>query len=188
MNEVEAFPDPMLRVHAATAHADSRVVANAFQKQHKNVIRDIRSLNASPAGHGLSFEPMFEYVVIGNGARRKSLFFLMDEEAFAVLVMGFTGDRALAVKRVFIRAFQDMADRLRRDERNLAEMMRDWEIRERESVQRGSIGAKALCTRKVEKPALEAEKRNLLAVAQMTLKLDVRDAGQRALQRDGGDK
>ncbi|MGF6674171.1 hypothetical protein [Paraburkholderia sp. WSM4174] len=53
-----------------------------------------------------------------------------------------------------------------------AECMRDWELRERESKLRGTVGARALNTRKREIPALEVEHTDILRAVQLTLKLD----------------
>ncbi|WP_322046035.1 Rha family transcriptional regulator [Paraburkholderia sp. J67] len=116
MTESPDVADSLLTVRDAIAHADSRAVAIAFSKQHKNVIRDIRRLHESAAGRDLKFGAMFDEIEAGNGAPRKTLFYHMDEEALMVLVFGFTGTRALAVKRRFIQAFREMTGRVDLDE------------------------------------------------------------------------
>jgi Rha family phage regulatory protein len=88
----------------------SRIVANAFGKRHDNVMRAIHDLAALAASDGCPLN--FEGVSYrgDNGEDRPMI--VMDEEAFALLVMGFTGKEALEWKRKFIKAFKLMRDKL----------------------------------------------------------------------------
>lgn len=92
----------------------SLIVAEVFGKRHDNVMRDIRALAAEAATGGcpLSFEGASRRVPGPNGGEREEPFIIMNEEAFSLLVMGFTGREALEWKRKFIRAFQMMRDKL----------------------------------------------------------------------------
>lgn len=93
----------------------SRIVAEKFGKQHKNVIRDIRDIIAQ-AGGMLKNEqtPMFTestYTNEQNGQTYPQ--FLITKDGFALLAMGFTGKKALQFKLKFIDAFNRMEDALR---------------------------------------------------------------------------
>ncbi|WP_322061136.1 Rha family transcriptional regulator [Paraburkholderia sp. J63] len=143
MIDLPALPDPLLTVRDARPMADSRIVAKMFGKRHDNVIRDVRALISTDKTCRLNFEETYGEVRGPNGGARKRLFYLMTEEGFMLLVMGFTGAAALAMKLRFIHAFQEMRAVLDAQRATFAEQMRDWELRERESKQRGTVGAKA---------------------------------------------
>jgi Rha family phage regulatory protein len=85
----------------------SVVVAEAFGKRHDNVLRDIRTLRTTAPGSLLNFEESTR-----SGERRAEPCFIMDEKAFSILVMGFTGDDALEWKMKFYDAFAALRDNL----------------------------------------------------------------------------
>jgi hypothetical protein len=99
----------------------------------------------------------------------------MIEEGFMLLVMGFAGDAALAVKRKFIPAFQAMRAAPNAQREAFDARIREWELRVRESASRATVGSKDLLARRREKPALEDERRDLLDTVQLTLRLGLRD-------------
>ena len=82
-------------------------VARHFGVKHKNVLRDIAILlhKLPESGHGLKFEPMQIDTQIGNGATRKDPAYLLDRNAFTLLVMGWSSKTALAWKLRYIEAF-----------------------------------------------------------------------------------
>ncbi len=87
---------------------NSRVVAERFNKEHKNILRDIGNLMAQ----NCAVKSMFlksEYVVRG----KKFPEYLMDRDGFSLLVMGFTGKGALNWKLKYIEAFNTMETALR---------------------------------------------------------------------------
>lgn len=88
----------------------SYAVAEAFGKLHKNVIRDIQKLGCSEKFKALNFELCFENNKLQNGKPRK--FYRMTKDGWMFLVMGFTGDKADAVKEQFIEAFNWMTNQL----------------------------------------------------------------------------
>ncbi|SAL05980.1 Phage regulatory protein Rha (Phage_pRha) [Caballeronia calidae] len=171
MIDLPALPDPLLTVREGEPRADSRVVAKLFDKRHDHVLRDIHELVKSAPELEPNFGESFEVYASGNGAKRNRPYFLMAEQGLMLLVMGFTGEKALAIKMRFVAAFKEMRDLLNAHRAAFAERMRDWELRERESAQRGTVGAKAICVRKREKPALECERHSILDAVQLTLKL-----------------
>lgn len=65
----------------------SLIVAEAFEKEHKNVLRDIENLECSKEFNALNFEPV-EYKD-AKGEMRPAC--RMTRDGFAFLAMGFTG-------------------------------------------------------------------------------------------------
>lgn len=104
----------------------SKLVAQKFEKSHKNVLRDIdniiSTMQSADNQHELKIEPMFnqyfyefsEDVQIGNGAVRKERCFLISRKGFELLVMGFTGRKAFNFKLEFIEAFDRMQKEIER--------------------------------------------------------------------------
>ena len=85
----------------------SRQIAKAFGKRHDNIIRRIRSLGCSARFTALNFEECFENNVLANG--KPELFYRITKDGFVMLVMGFTGQAAMAIKEAYIAAFNAMA-------------------------------------------------------------------------------
>lgn len=92
--------------------ASSRDIAEHFGKEHKNVLRDIETLQEGM----LNFEqtPMFfktTYIHPQNG--QEYPMYLMNRDGFTILAMGFTGKAALEWKLKYIEAFNAMESELR---------------------------------------------------------------------------
>lgn len=95
---------------------DSLMVAEAFGKEHRRVMQDIRDL-------GCSAEFRVHHFVqstFTNGQGRATAKFLMTEQGFTLLAMGYTGPQAMVFKEKYIAEF----DRLKRQEKpvNLGEL------------------------------------------------------------------
>jgi len=98
-----------------SVRADSRDIAEAFGKEHKNVLRDIdRLIDEEPDLLGLNFELVSVEVPTGNGGTRQTRAYSMDRDGFTLLAMGFTGAKALKWKRQYIAAFNAMEEELRK--------------------------------------------------------------------------
>ena len=97
----------------------SRQVAEDFERRHNDVVDSIKKILVTKnivAKH--FYEREFEY------RGQKFTEYLMDEQGFSLLVMGFTGEKALDWKIKYIDAFEKMRETLKRiyEERKL------WEI------------------------------------------------------------
>ena len=81
----------------------SDILAEHFNRSHKNVLRDIATLRAKcpESFYGLNFEPV-EYID-SKGEKRPA--YLLTRDAFSLLVMGFTGSAAIQWKLRYIEAF-----------------------------------------------------------------------------------
>lgn len=84
-------------------------VAESFEKEHRNVLRDIDSLKKDV----LNFEQMFFETEIPDSYNRPRRAFLMNRDGFTLLAMGFTGKKALEFKLKYIEAFNRMEQQLK---------------------------------------------------------------------------
>jgi len=92
-----------------TARVDSIYVAQFFEKEHKNVLRDIARMTDSNSGLSedfgrLNFQPT-SYIDTWN---RKQAAYAMTRDGFTMLVMGYTGQKAMRFKELYIRRFNEM--------------------------------------------------------------------------------
>lgn len=153
---------------------DSRAVALAFKKRHKNVLRIIdrmrRSKHQEIAEHArLNFEPTMYMVSGPKGAARQEPMYKMTAKGLSELAMGFSGDEARIIRIRFINAFEEVAERLARAERSITERLLELERREMPSTVKGKIGSRMMNERRKEKPAFAEERATLMAVAQPAL-------------------
>ena len=88
----------------------SYAVAEAFQKRHSDVLRAIKNMKCSQKFRERNFALCFENNKLQNGKPRK--FYQMTKDGWMFLVMGFSGEKADAVKEQFIDAFNWMASQL----------------------------------------------------------------------------
>lgn len=88
----------------------SRDIARVFEKEHKIVMRDIRNIIAQDPdwGDGYNFVPISE----SDGYGREQPVYLMTRDGFTLLVMGYTGEKAMGFKKAYIAAFNEMERRL----------------------------------------------------------------------------
>ena len=98
-------PDFLLYEKKDRVCCSSLQVAQEFNKEHKNVIRDIRELDCSEGFRTLNFEPTLQTVDMPHGAKRKEPMFLMSKDGFAFLVFGYRGTKAAAIKEEYLRRF-----------------------------------------------------------------------------------
>ena len=95
------------------AKTTSYAIAEAFEKTHSHVMRDIKKLikqcgeEFAKSNFGLTFENK----KIGN-TTRSTPFYRISKDGFMLLVMGFTGEKAMKTKIDFINAFNWMANQL----------------------------------------------------------------------------
>ncbi len=79
-------------------------VAETFGKDHKNVLRDIRDLGCSAEFNRLNFEP----ISYTDSMNRKQDAYIMTRDGFTLLVMGYTGEKAMRFKEAYIKQFNAM--------------------------------------------------------------------------------
>ena len=92
-----------------TARISSLDVAKVFNKRHANVIRDIEKLTDAKSGLSKEFNQLnFELVRYKDGKGEKRKAYNMTRDGFTMLVMGYTGEKALKFKEMYIKRFNDM--------------------------------------------------------------------------------
>ena len=95
-----------LTEHDGKVVVSSRDIARVFEKEHKIVMRDIRNIIAQDPdwGDGFNFVPISETDSYG----REQPVYLITRDGFTLLVMGYTGAKAMAFKKAYIAAFNEM--------------------------------------------------------------------------------
>lgn len=83
-------------------------VAEVFEKEHKNVLQSIENLVADN-----SAARFFRLTTYKNRGKEYPMY-EMDRDGFSLLVMGFTGEKALQWKIKYIEAFNQMESELKR--------------------------------------------------------------------------
>jgi len=86
----------------------SQIIAEAFEKHHKNILRDIERLECSNEFTELNFEPSS----YKDSTGRILPCYNITRDGFTFLAMGFTGKKAAQFKEAFIAAFNRMEQAL----------------------------------------------------------------------------
>lgn len=102
--------EALVKVENNQIVTDSRSVAEHFGKQHKDVLRAIENL---VRGDQRKIAPMFYETTMPDSYGRQQKAYLMNRDGFSLLVMGFTGAKALEWKLKYIDAFNAMDRRLK---------------------------------------------------------------------------
>ena len=108
MNAIAHIDDAVF-IQDQQVKTTSLKVAELFNKQHKDVLRKIESLDCSPEFTSAHFCAHVQTIEIGNGATRESKYYEMTKDGFMFLVMGFTGAAAAKIKEAYINTFNQMA-------------------------------------------------------------------------------
>lgn len=101
---------PEVRIDHGQLLTTSLNVAQVFGKQHKNVLDAIKRLDCSAEFARLNFKPG-SYLDANKQSRP---LYDLTHDGFMLVVMGFTGPEAMRRKEAYIRAFNAMAEDLRR--------------------------------------------------------------------------
>jgi Rha family phage regulatory protein len=146
---------------------DSLVVARRFGKQHSKVMRSASALRKQTGEWGIANFGATSHVDAQNGQTYQRI--TMSKDGFMLLVMGFTGAEALAVKMNFIAAFNAMAEHIASGEKNMWQQMQALIAKEVGSQVRASFGSHLMLTRKRELPSLRDERYMLESAIQPSL-------------------
>lgn len=94
-----------------TARVDSLYVAEFFDKEHKNVLRDIARITDPTSGLSEEFALLnFELSSYISSQNKKQPCYMMTRDGFTMLVMGYTGQKAMRFKELYIKRFNEMED------------------------------------------------------------------------------
>ena len=90
---------------------DSLYVAEFFEKNHTEVLRDIRNIAAPNSGLSKEFaERNFALGSYKDKQNQKRPCYYLTRDGFTILVMGYTGKKALRFKELYIRRFNEMEE------------------------------------------------------------------------------
>jgi Rha family phage regulatory protein len=103
--------DKLVAVSNGQLVTDSRTVAERFEKEHGKVLRAIDNLvSQNRLTKNMFLEQTHEY------RGREFRYYLMNRDGFSLLVMGFTGQKALEWKLKFLEAFNAMEKEIRKQQ------------------------------------------------------------------------
>lgn len=106
-----ASPDSFAGLVSENLKTNSRIIADRFEKRHDHVVRDIRRLiETNPAWGAPNFGET-PYIEPTNGQTYQM--YEMTRDGYSMLVMGFTGKKAMEWKIQFLEAFNAMEAKLR---------------------------------------------------------------------------
>ena len=92
-----------------TARVDSLYVADFFEKQHKHVLRDIARITEPKSGLSEEFiKNNFATDSYKDATGRRLPYYQMTRDGFTMLVMGYTGQKAMKFKELYIKRFNEM--------------------------------------------------------------------------------
>ena len=90
------------------AVVSSRDIARVFEKEHRRVLQDIRTIAENDPVWGLH---NFVHSSYTNEQNKSQPEYLITRDGFTLLVMGYTGERAMRFKKAYIAAFNEMESR-----------------------------------------------------------------------------
>lgn len=99
----------LVKVNNNQVVTDSLKVAEVFEKQHKHVIEAIENMKAE---NSALIKMFYEDTYKVDGNRKSYKRYIMTRDGFSLLVMGFTGSKALEWKLKYIEAFNAMEKEL----------------------------------------------------------------------------
>ena len=88
----------------------SLLVAETFEKEHRNVLKAIRKLMSAT---NVAVAQMFDETTYVNEQGKEQPMFVMNRDGFTLLAMGFSGEKALEFKVKYINAFNKMEAELK---------------------------------------------------------------------------
>ena len=106
---IKALASEVITVKDDESWTDSLLIAEKFNKQHKDVLKVIKNLGCSEEFSRRNFAPS-DYI---DERGKKQPMFRISRDGFALLAMGFTGKEAMEWKEKYIAAFNWMEKQLR---------------------------------------------------------------------------
>ena len=90
------------------AVVSSRDIARVFEKEHRRVLQDVRTIAENDLVWGLHNFVQSAYT---NEQNKSQPQYLITRDGFTLLVMGYTGEKAMRFKKAYIAAFNEMESR-----------------------------------------------------------------------------
>lgn len=84
-------------------------VAEFFEKEHKDIVHDTEKMLQPQSGLSVEFNALsFERISYTDSGGKKQIAYAMTRDGFAMLVMGYTGAKAMHFKELYIKRFNEM--------------------------------------------------------------------------------
>ena len=133
MSQAQLIPEafsPSVSLHSGRPATTSLEVAKFFGKRHDHVLRDVDTLLSQLPENSLqpNFGETYQEQETPLGVKQVRMFILY-RDGFMLLVMGYTGKKALAMKLAYIEAFNRMEEELARQKeaaRNITQDIVDF--------------------------------------------------------------
>lgn len=139
--------------------ASSRDVAKRFGKEHKDVLRAIKSITAQ----NCAVTQMFYQSEYTAGTGKKYPMYLMNRDGFSLLAMGFTGKEAVQWKLKYIEAFNQMEKQLtQRPQLSRSELMAQALIAAHDELEHKDRQIAELTPKGIFADAVSASKKSIL--------------------------
>ena len=116
--------EPKVFLKDGQVFANSRDVAEYFGKRHANVLRDIRDALRSNLS-SVEFNANFALVPYTDSTGRSLTSEDMTKDGFTLLVMGYTGAKAMKFKMAYIKRFNEMEASLKDQQLSLPQTYGD---------------------------------------------------------------
>lgn len=112
--ELMPMPVPSVMLHNGRPATTSLEIAKYFGKRHNDVLRDIRNImDNCPERFTARNFALSNYL---DGTGRSLPMYIIYRDGFMLLVMGYTGKKALAIKLAYIEAFNAMEAKIQKQE------------------------------------------------------------------------
>ena len=108
-------PVPTVSIHDGRPAVTSREISHYFDKRHDAVLRDIRNIMSNCQKKFTAHNFVVSNYLDETG--RSLPMYIIYRDGFMLLVMGYTGKKALAIKLAYIEAFNAMEEELARRSR-----------------------------------------------------------------------
>ena len=105
--------DNLVTVYNHQLVTDSRQVAERFEREHRDVLKAIRHLIEGVRKNSQTPSMFYETTYVNEQNGQTYPMYYMNRDGFSLLVMGFTGAKALEWKLRYIEAFNTMEKALR---------------------------------------------------------------------------
>lgn len=104
MTEINQAVFPKVFHKETVAMTNTLKVAEYFEKRHDNILRRLETLECSAEFSLLNFKESYYF----NEQNKKQPMYLMTQDGFTLLLMGFTGKKAMQFKESYISVFNAM--------------------------------------------------------------------------------
>lgn len=121
MNNLEMTNTELVEVKNQQVVTDSRKVAEVFEKEHRTVLRSIDNMKKDVR----NFVQMFKETEAVDSYGRMQRIYYLNRDGLSLLVMGFTGKKAMQWKLKYIEAFNEMEKELNTKPKNKMQIMAD---------------------------------------------------------------